>query len=106
LVVGRAGAGQGIGGRGAQAGSVAVAALAQLALAAISSPAFAAVALAISGICAVVWNVITVAPRQRLAPDMLFGRGNSAYRFVAIGAIALGGAFGSTELRLPFLVAP
>jgi MFS family permease len=98
-----------VGRRYALAGSVAVAAVAQVGLAVTSSPVLAGVSLAVSGVCAVVWNVITVALRQRLAPDRLLGRVNSAYRFAAIGALALGaalgGALGSIELRLPFIVA-
>ena len=93
----------------ALAGSVALAALAQLGIAMTSSPVVAAVALAVSGLCAVVWNVITVALRQRLAPDELLGRVNGAYRFAAMGSVALGallgGALASIELRLPFIVA-
>ena len=95
--------------RGVLVASVAVAAGAQLGLALTSSPPVAAVALAVSGASAVVWNVITVALRQRLAPDHLLGRVNSAYRFAAIGAVAigalLGGALATIDLRLPFIVA-
>jgi len=98
-----------LGRRSALAASIVVAALAELGLALTSSPVAAAAALAVSGGCAVVWNVITVALRQRLTPDRLLGRVNSAYRFAAIGAVAigaaLGGALGSIDLRLPFIVA-
>jgi MFS family permease len=98
-----------LGRRRALVGSVALAALAQLGFAVTSSPVVAGVALAVSGICAVVWNVITVAVRQRLTPDDLLGRVNGAYRFAAMGAVALGAALGgalaSIELRLPFVVA-
>ena len=98
-----------MGRRSALVGSVALAALAQLGFAVTSSPLVAAVALAASGISAIVWNVITVALRQRLAPDDLLGRVNGAYRFAAMGAVALGAALGgalaSIELRLPFVVA-
>ena len=91
------------------AGSVAGSAFAELGLALTSSPVLAVLALALSGACAVIWNVITVALRQRLVPDALLGRVNSAYRFVAIGAVALGallgGGLASIELRLPFAVA-
>jgi MFS family permease len=98
-----------VGRRAALAGSVLLAAVAQLAFAVTSSPLIAAAALAVSGICAVVWNVITVALRQRLAPDHLLGRVNGAYRFAAMGSIAVGAALGGglalIELRLPFFVA-
>jgi MFS family permease len=98
-----------LGRRRALAGSVGLAALAELTLALTSSALVASLALGVSGICAVVWNVITVALRQRLAPDALLGRVNGAYRFAAMGSIALGaalgGVLGSVELRLPFIVA-
>jgi MFS family permease len=98
-----------LGRRRALAGSVGLAALAELALGLTSSPLVASVALGVSGTCAVVWNVITVALRQRLAPDALLGRVNGAYRFAAMGSIALGaalgGVLGSVELRLPFIIA-
>jgi MFS family permease len=98
-----------LGRRRALAGSVALAAVAQVALAMTSSPFVAAAALAVSGTSAVVWNVITVALRQRLAPDALLGRVNGAYRFAAMGSVALGaglgGALATFDLRLPFAVA-
>jgi MFS family permease len=98
-----------VGRRRVLVGAVAVAAAAQLGLALTSNPVVAGVALAVSGMSAVVWNVITVALRQRLTPDALLGRVNSAYRFAAIGAVALGaalgGALGTIDLRLPFVVA-
>ena len=98
-----------LGRRRALAGSVALAALAQVGFAVTSSPVTAAIALGVSGTCAVVWNVITVALRQRLAPDALLGRVNGAYRFAAMGAVALGAVMGgvlaSIDLRLPFYVA-
>jgi MFS family permease len=98
-----------VGRRSTLVGSVAVAGFAQMGFVLTSSPLVAGVLLAISGSCAVAWNVITVALRQRLAPDALLGRVNGAYRFAAIGSLAigaaLGGALGSIELRLPFAVA-
>ena len=98
-----------LGRRRALVASVALAALAQVGFALTSSPLMAAIALGVSGTCAVVWNVITVALRQRLAPDALLGRVNGAYRFAAMGAVGLGavmgGALASIDLRLPFIVA-
>jgi MFS family permease len=98
-----------LGRRLALAGSVALAGVAELGLAMTSSWLVAAIALGIAGACAVVWNVITVALRQRLAPEQLLGRVNGAYRFAAMGAVAvgagLGGILASVELRLPFIVA-
>ena len=98
-----------IGRRWTLAGSVAIAGLAELGLGLTATPVAAAIALAVAGACAVVWNVITVALRQRLVPDDLLGRVNGAYRFAAMGAVAigagLGGALASIELRVPFFLA-
>jgi len=79
-------------------------------------PAFTTNAIAIgasfvlSGMFVVVWNVITVSLRQRIVPDHLLGRLNSAYRLFAwgtqpIGAL-LGGVIGEVfGLRAVFLLA-
>lgn len=54
-----------------------------------------------------VWNVVTVSYRQRIIPADLFGRVNSAYRFIGTGSISLGALTGglvahSFGLRSPF----
>jgi MFS family permease len=79
-------------------------------------PAFTTSAIAIgasfvlSGMFVVVWNVITVSLRQRIVPDHLLGRLNSAYRLFAwgtqpIGAL-LGGVIGELfGLRAVFILA-
>lgn len=64
---------------------------------------------AVSGFGVSVWNVITVSLRQRLTPDRLLGRLNSAYRLLAWGSLpigaALGGALGEAfGLRAVFAV--
>ena len=46
------------------------------------------------GLMIVVWNVITVSLRQRIAPARLLGRVNSGYRLVAWGTMPLGAAAG------------
>jgi MFS family permease len=46
------------------------------------------------GFTIAIWNVITVSLRQRITPDRLLGRLNSAYRLVAWGSIPLGAAVG------------
>lgn len=57
-----------------------------------------------------VWNVVTVSYRQRIIPTELFGRVNSAYRFIGTGSIAVG-AFAGGQIahlggvRAPFFVA-
>jgi MFS family permease len=89
--------------------SIAIGAVGELVLALTSATVIAALALALAGAGALIWNVITVALRQRLVPDELLGRVNAAYRFAAIGSIAvgavLGGLLGSISLRLPYAVA-
>jgi MFS family permease len=58
----------------------------------------------------VVWNVITVSLRQRITPDRLLGRMNSAYRMLGWGTMPLGAALGGAiaevwGLRPTFVVA-
>jgi len=48
----------------------------------------------VGGVMIVLWNVITVSLRQRIAPDRLLGRVNSAYRLLAWGSMPLGAAAG------------
>jgi MFS family permease len=68
-------------------------------------PAFVA-----SGMFVVIWNVITVSLRQRIVPNHLLGRVNSAYRLFAwgtqpVGAL-LGGVIGEViGLQAVFLIA-
>lgn len=54
----------------------------------------AVVASAATAIAGTVWNVSTVSLRQRIIPSDLFGRVNSAYRFIGTGFIAVGAAIG------------
>ena len=59
---------------------------------------------------AVVWNVITVSLRQRITPDHLLGRMNSAYRLLGWGTMPLGALLGgvvaeTVGVRPTFLVA-
>jgi MFS family permease len=53
-----------------------------------------AIALAVTGVLNVVWNVITVSLRQRIVPDVLLGRVNAGYRLVAWGTMPLGALLG------------
>jgi MFS family permease len=48
----------------------------------------------VGGVLIVLWNVITVSLRQRIAPNRLLGRVNSAYRLLAWGTMPLGAAAG------------
>ena len=47
-----------------------------------------------SGITIMLWNITTVSFRQRVTPDHLLGRVNSAYRLIAWGTRPLGAALG------------
>ncbi len=49
---------------------------------------------AMTGLVIVVWNVITVSLRQRIVPDHLLGRLNSAYRLLAWGTQPIGALAG------------
>lgn len=64
----------------------------------------------LSGMFVVVWNVITVSLRQRIVPDHLLGRLNSAYRLFAWGTQPIGALLGGivaelVGLRVLFLLA-
>ena len=48
----------------------------------------------VGGVLIVLWNVITVSLRQRIVPNRLLGRVNSAYRLLAWGTMPLGAAAG------------
>lgn len=50
--------------------------------------------LFVGGILIMLWNVITVSLRQRITPNRLLGRVNSAYRLLAWGTMPLGAAAG------------
>ncbi len=70
----------------------------------------AAFALGGAGIGIGMWNVIVVSLRQRITPDALLGRLNSAFRLVAWGTIPLGSAVGgllaeAVGLRATFALA-
>lgn len=69
-----------------------------------------AVLFALSGLTIAVWNVVTVSLRQRITPDGLLGRLNSAYRLLAWGTMPIGAALGGlvaqvAGLELVFLLA-
>ena len=51
-------------------------------------------AFLLGGLAMVVWNVVTVSLRQRITPDHLLGRLNSAYRLLAWGSRPLGALTG------------
>jgi hypothetical protein len=59
-----------------------------------ANPFVLGVAFFIGGFTIMVWNIITVSLRQRIAPDRLLGRVNSGYRMVAWGTMPIGAAVG------------
>ncbi|HVM30823.1 MAG TPA: MFS transporter [Candidatus Limnocylindrales bacterium] len=59
-----------------------------------TDPIVIGAAWALTGLVVVVWNVITVSLRQRIIPDHLLGRVNSAYRLFAWGSQPLGALIG------------
>jgi MFS family permease len=66
--------------------------------------------LVLLGFAGALWNVVTTSLRQRLVPDRLLGRVNSAHRMLSWGSIPLGALLGgllarSFGLRAPFLFA-
>ena len=67
-------------------------------------------AFVVASFGSVVWNVITVSLRQRITPDRLLGRMNSAYRLLGWGTMPIGAALGGAiaevwGLRPTFAVA-
>jgi MFS family permease len=59
-----------------------------------ASPFVLGVAFFVGGFTIMVWNIITVSLRQRIAPDRLLGRVISGYRMVAWGTMPIGAAVG------------
>jgi MFS family permease len=52
------------------------------------------VGVAVSGLCIVVFNIVSVSYRQTLCPDHLLGRMNATMRFMIWGALPVGGLIG------------
>ncbi len=62
------------------------------------------------GVCFMLWNVVAMSTRQRLVPNELRGRVESAYRCVSWGALPVGAGLGGAlaeafGLRAPLVVA-
>jgi MFS family permease len=83
---------------------VSAAALAGIALTA--NPFVVGAMFLVSGVSAVVWNVITVSLRQSIIPERLFGRVNSAYRLLGWGGMSLGALLGGLLASILGLTAP
>jgi MFS family permease len=62
--------------------------------------------LALFGLHAVVWSVISVSLRQRLVPERLLGRVNSAYMLFSAGSVSIGALLGGALARSFGLTAP
>ena len=67
------------------------------------------VAIVLTGLASVLWNVVTISLRQRIVPKELLGRVTSVYRMVGMGATPLGaigaGALAHTSgIRVTYLV--
>jgi MFS family permease len=59
-----------------------------------TNPVIIAAGFFVGGVTVSIWNVITVSLRQRVIPQRLLGRLNSAYRLLAWGTMPLGAAAG------------
>jgi len=86
-----------------------------------SAVSFACVALArtvwwvvgwyvVLGVCFMLWNIVAMSTRQRLVPDEMRGRVESAYRCISWGALPVGAILGGAlangfGLRAPLVVA-
>ncbi|WP_318533265.1 MFS transporter [Actinoalloteichus fjordicus] len=57
-------------------------------------PVLIGAGFALGGATTVIWNVIVVSLRQRITPDRLLGRMNSAYRLLAWGTMPVGAVLG------------
>lgn len=73
-------------------------------------PVLAAFLLAVSSAGVALWNVVSMALRQRLVPSELLGRVMSAFRVMLFGSAALGSVAGgalatATTLASPFVMA-
>jgi MFS family permease len=63
------------------------------------NPYFVGAMLALDGLVAFAWNVLTFALRQTLIPDALLGRVTSVYRLVGVGSGAIGALIGGLLAR-------
>lgn len=90
--------------------SVLVSAIVLGGLAMTESPWIAGPLIAVANAGVLVWNVLTVAKRQRLVPDEVLGRVSAGYRFfvqlgMPVGALAGGWVAGAYGVSATFVVA-
>jgi predicted MFS family arabinose efflux permease len=83
-----------------------VEAASQLSLALTRTPWIGGATLVLFGAHAMVWGVVTVSLRQRIAPERLRGRVNSVYFLFDIGGAALGTLLGGLLARALGITAP
>jgi MFS family permease len=83
-----------LGDQGSVVGSVLLMAAAWAVLAATARPVVAGAGVALYGLAAVWWNVVTISFRQAVVPERLQGRVNSAYRLVSWGTLSIGALAG------------
>jgi MFS family permease len=83
-----------LGDQGSVVGSILLMSAGWALLAATSLPVVAGAAVALYGLAAVWWNVVTISFRQAVVPERLQGRVNSAYRLVSWGTLSVGAVAG------------
>lgn len=71
-----------------------------------TNPLAAGALLGLEGVAVMGWNTVSVALRQSLIPDRMYGRAASVYRLIAMGTTPLGAALGGALARLVDLRAP
>ncbi|GAA1562452.1 MFS transporter [Kribbella sancticallisti] len=77
-----------------------------LLLAVTRNPWVAGATMAVFGVHAVVWGIVSTTARQLATPDALMGRVNSVYTLASIGGAALGSLLGGVLAQQYGLVAP
>ncbi|GAB2561797.1 MFS transporter [Kribbella endophytica] len=77
-----------------------------LALALTHNPWVAGTTLAVFGVHAVVWGIVSTTARQLATPDALLGRVNSVYLLASVGGAALGSLLGGVVAQQFGLVTP
>lgn len=77
-----------------------------LVLALTRSPWVAGATMAVFGVHAVVWGIVSTTTRQLATPDALMGRVNSVYLLASVGGAAVGSALGGVLAQRFGLAAP
>ncbi|MGW7682405.1 MFS transporter [Kribbella sp. NPDC054772] len=77
-----------------------------LVLALTRNPWVAGATMAVFGVHAVVWGIVSTTTRQLVTPDNLMGRVNSVYLLASVGGAAVGSALGGVLAQRYGLAAP